>query len=83
MNASVAIQSLPEAANDEELIRIVDEVIDYNKSTCLNYYVGSRRHNKRRRQQKPGNQSGRAGCLPKSQKQKNGRNRQKLTGDAL
>ena len=40
MNASVAIQSLPEAANDEELIRIVDEVIDYIKSTGLSYYVG-------------------------------------------
>ena len=40
MNASVAIQSLPEAANDEELIRIVDEVIAYIKSTGLNYYVG-------------------------------------------
>ena len=31
MNASVAIQSLPDAANDEELIRIVDEVIAYIK----------------------------------------------------
>lgn len=40
MNASVAIQVLPKAANDEELIRIVDEVIDYIKSTGLNYYVG-------------------------------------------
>ena len=40
MNASVAIQSLPDAANDEELIRIVDEVIAYIKSTGLNYYVG-------------------------------------------
>ena len=40
MNASVAIQTLPEAANDEELIRIVDEVIDYIRSTGLNYYVG-------------------------------------------
>ena len=29
MNASVAIQTLPEAKNDDELIRIVDEVIDY------------------------------------------------------
>ena len=29
MNASVAIQTLPEAKNDEELIRIVDEVIAY------------------------------------------------------
>ena len=40
MNASVAIQTLPEAKNDEELIRIVDEVIAYIKSTGLNYYVG-------------------------------------------
>lgn len=40
MNASVAIQVLPNAADDEELIRIVDEVIDYIKSTGLNYYVG-------------------------------------------
>ena len=40
MNASVAIQSLPEAKNDDELIRIVDEVIGYIKSTGLNYYVG-------------------------------------------
>ena len=37
MNASVAIQVLPCASNDEELIRIVDEVIDYIKSTGLNY----------------------------------------------
>ena len=40
MQASVAIQVLPDAKNDEELIRIVDEVIDYIKSTGLNYYVG-------------------------------------------
>ncbi len=40
MQASVAIQVLPSAANDEELVRIVDEVIDYIKSTGLNYYVG-------------------------------------------
>ncbi len=40
MQASVAIQVLPAAENDEELIRIVDEVIDYIKSTGLNYYVG-------------------------------------------
>ena len=40
MNASVAIQVLPQASDDEELIRIVDEVIDYIKSTGLNYYVG-------------------------------------------
>ena len=40
MNASVAIQTLPEAKNDDELIRIVDEVIGYIKNTGLNYYVG-------------------------------------------
>ena len=40
MNASVAIQSLPVAKNDEELIRIVDEVIDYIKQSGLSYYVG-------------------------------------------
>ena len=40
MQASVAIQVLPDAQNDEELIRIVDAVIDYIKSTGLNYYVG-------------------------------------------
>lgn len=40
MTASVAIQVLPQAENTEELVRIVDEVIDYIKSTGLNYYVG-------------------------------------------
>lgn len=40
MKASVAIQTLPATENDEELVRIVDEVIDYIKSTGLNYYVG-------------------------------------------
>ena len=40
MTASGAIQSLPAAENDQELVRIVDEVIDYIRSTGLNYYVG-------------------------------------------
>ena len=40
MTASVAIQVLPQAENTDELVRIVDEVIDYIKSTGLNYYVG-------------------------------------------
>lgn len=40
MNASVAIQVLPTVTDDEEVIRIVDEVIDYIKSTGLSYYVG-------------------------------------------
>lgn len=40
MKASVAIQVLPDVHTDEEVIRIVDQVIDYIKSTGLNYYVG-------------------------------------------
>jgi len=40
MTASVAIQTLPKAGSDEELVRMVDEVIAYIKSTGLNYYVG-------------------------------------------
>ena len=41
MNASVAIQVLPTVTDDNEVIRIVDEVIDYIKSTGYNYYVGT------------------------------------------
>ena len=40
MKASVAIQTLPSADNTDEVIRIVDEVIAYIKSTGLNCYVG-------------------------------------------
>ena len=40
MNASVAIQTLPEVYDNEEIVRIVDEVIAYIKSTGLKYYVG-------------------------------------------
>ena len=40
MNASVAIQVLPKVNGDEETIRIVDAVIEYIKSTGLNYFVG-------------------------------------------
>ena len=40
MKASVAIQVLPAVENDEELCRVVDEVIAYIKSTGLNCYVG-------------------------------------------
>ena len=39
MNASIAIQVLP-AVEGEEIIRIVDEVIAYIKSTGLNTFVG-------------------------------------------
>ena len=40
MNASVSIQVVPKCTTDEEVIRIVDEVIAYIASTGLNYYVG-------------------------------------------
>ena len=40
MEASVAIQSLPAVADDEELCRIVDEVIAYIASSGFNYFVG-------------------------------------------
>ena len=40
MKASVAIQVLPALENDEELVRVVDEVIDYIRAQGLNYYVG-------------------------------------------
>ena len=40
MQASVAIQVLPGVSDTDELVRIVDAVIDYIKSTGLNYYVG-------------------------------------------
>ena len=40
MNASVAIQVLPTVTSDEEVVRIVDEVIAYIKSTGKSCYVG-------------------------------------------
>ena len=40
MSASIAIQVLPEAPNDAELCRIVDEVIAYIQSTGLRFEVG-------------------------------------------
>lgn len=40
MTASIAIQVLPKTDSEDELIRIVDEVIAYISSTGLNYYVG-------------------------------------------
>ena len=40
MNASVAIQVLPDVKTDEEVVSIVDEVIAYIKSTGLSCYVG-------------------------------------------
>ena len=35
INASVAIQVLPDTCENEEIIRIVDKVIEYNKSKNL------------------------------------------------
>lgn len=40
MSASIAIQVLPQVDNDADVCRIVDRVIDYIKSTGLNYQVG-------------------------------------------
>ncbi len=40
MNASVAIQVLTEVSTDDEVVKIVDEVIAYIKSTGLSSYVG-------------------------------------------
>ena len=40
MKASVAIQVLPAMENDKELVRVVDEVIDYIRAQGLHYYVG-------------------------------------------
>lgn len=40
MNASVAIQILPNTTSNEETIRIVDKVIAYIAQTGLNYVVG-------------------------------------------
>lgn len=40
MQASIAVQVLPDVQSEDELIRIVDEVIAYIKSTGLNCYVG-------------------------------------------
>ncbi len=40
MSASIAIQVLPQVDNDDELCRIVDEVIAYIAGTGLKYVVG-------------------------------------------
>ena len=40
MKASIAIQVLPAAPTTDDLIRIVDEVIAYIKSSGLNCHVG-------------------------------------------
>lgn len=40
MKANVAIQILPAAPSDREVVRIVDEVIAYIQSTGLHYFVG-------------------------------------------
>lgn len=41
MECAVAIQVLPmDAASDDEVVRIVDEVIDYLKSQPVSLFVG-------------------------------------------
>ena len=40
MKANLSIQILPGVQDDREVTRIVDEVIDYIRSTGLHYYVG-------------------------------------------
>ena len=40
MSASIGIQVLPQVGSDEEVCRIVDEVIACIKSTGLRYEVG-------------------------------------------
>ncbi len=40
MNASIGIQLVPKVSGDDEVIRIVDEVISYIRSTGLTYFVG-------------------------------------------
>ena len=40
MEATVAIQSLPQMPDDDELCRVVDEVIAYIAEQGYNYYVG-------------------------------------------
>jgi uncharacterized protein YqgV (UPF0045/DUF77 family) len=40
MSASIAIQILPQADDDQEVCRIVDEVIAYIAGTGLHYEVG-------------------------------------------
>lgn len=41
MSASIAIQVLPKVETDGEVVRIVDDVIAYIRSTGLNYQVGA------------------------------------------
>ena len=41
MSASIAIQVLPKVETDEEVVRIVDDVIAYIQSTGLTYQVGA------------------------------------------
>lgn len=40
MNTSIGIQVIPKVSGDGEVIRVVDEVIAYIRSTGLSYYVG-------------------------------------------
>lgn len=41
MSTSIAIQVLPKVETDEQVVRIVDDVIAYIQSTGLTYQVGA------------------------------------------
>ena len=41
MSASIAIQVLPKVETDEEICRVVDDVIAYIQGTGLHYQVGA------------------------------------------
>ena len=41
MSASIAIQILPKVETDEQVVRIVDDVIAYIQSTGFTYQVGA------------------------------------------
>ena len=41
MSASIAVQILPDAENDGQVVRVVDDVIAYIQSTGLVYQVGA------------------------------------------
>lgn len=40
MNCALALQTLPRVESNEEVVRIVDEVIEYIANTGLNYFIG-------------------------------------------
>ena len=68
MEASVAIQSLPAVADDDELCRIVDEVIAYIASSGYNYFVADGDRQRVPAHRNPGRRP-RRGCICQDQLQ--------------